>query len=151
MSRLRSAVTVAILVLAIGACDDDDTPMEPTMIQAAGTYDATFSASQATGCEGFVQTGSTTGTVTVTQSNGQATLRLTEVTGFIQNDPQGTYDPTTGEFFFEGVIVVGNEQGTVNADGIIEGAFTAAGAMNLAFDFTAFTCTVVGTITGTRT
>lgn len=145
-----AALAVMISLAAFGCSSDSNGPTEPRTIQAAGTYDATFAANEATGCEGFVETGSTTGTVTVTQSDGQATLRLTDVTEFIENDPEGFYNPSTGSFSFDGVIVVGNEQGTVNANGTIEGAFTQGGAMNLQFDFTAFTCVVRGTITGQR-
>lgn len=150
MHSSRFAALAAMIALVLGCSSDSRPPTEPRTIEAAGTYDATFTATEATGCEGFVEPGSTTGTVTVTQSDGQATLRLTDVTDFIQNDPQGSYDPETGSFGFDGVIVVGNEEGTVNANGTIEGAFTEGGAMNLQFDFSAFTCVVRGTINGQR-
>lgn len=146
--RSRTAALAAILTLTGCGAGGPATP--PPTIPAAGTYDATFTATEATGCQGFVEPGSTSGALAVTQSAGQATLRLGDLTEFVRSDPTGAYDPANGQFAFDGVIVVGNEQGTVNADGTIVGTFSPAGAVNLTFDFTAFTCRVRGTIVGQR-
>lgn len=150
-TRLAKNVALHSLVaaLALSGCDGDG-PATPRTIEAAGTYDATFTATEATGCQGFVETGSTSGVLTVTESDEVATLRLSELTPFVQSDPSGAYDAVNGEFAFDGEIVVGNQQGTVNADGTITGTFSATGALALTFDFTALTCQVRGTIVGQR-
>lgn len=146
---LHSLLAALAATLAFSGCDGDG-PATPRAIPAAGTYDATFTATEATGCQGFVETGSTSGVLTVTETDGGATLRLSELTPFVQSDPSGAYEAVTGVFAFDGTIVVGNQQGTVNADGTIAGTFSATGALALTFDFTALTCRVRGTIVGQR-
>lgn len=142
-----------ILPLALAlvvACDDDNGPAGPEIVVVAGTYAATFTATEATDCEGFVQTGSIEGTMEVTQAEDQVTLQVTELNPNLRSDPTGTLDLRTGAFAFSGPIEVGDETTTVTAEGTITGDFDSDGGMDLEFEFTALTCTVRGTIVGQR-
>lgn len=119
----------------------------------AGTYTTTFATSSVSdGCGDFVTPGSTTDAMEVIQSPsnpGQVTLNLTEVTDNIKNNPTGQL--RGNQFSFNGTITVGNDDGTVNANGTINGTFSAAGDMDLTFSFSVFSCSVSGTIDGTKT
>lgn len=150
---MRSTILIgAALALAVAACDTSNpsAPPGPEPIEAAGTYDATFATTEITECGGLVPEGSTDGTVTVTESATTATLRLSDVTDFIRSDPRGSYDAGTGAFAFTGPVTVGDGETAIEASGTIEGTFAEDGSMDLDFDFSAFTCTVTGTITGQR-
>lgn len=151
---MRIPTSIAAGLALLGAACASDTgpgPMGSETIQASGTYDATFATtSTSEECGGAVPTGSTDGAVVVTQSATTATLRLTDVTDLIRNDPQGSYAAETGAFVFAGPITVGDDQTEIQAQGTIDGTFDAAGAMDLAFDFTALGCVVTGTIVGQR-
>lgn len=151
---MRSTILAgAALALAVAACDSSNpsAPPGPEPIEAAGDYDATFATTEVTECGGLVPTGSTDGTVTVTRSGGNATLLLTGVTDLIRNDPQGSFDAETGAYAFSGPITVGDGESEIQANGTITGTFGASGSMDLVFDFSAFTCTVTGTIVGQKT
>lgn len=151
MSGIGALMALAVLGCGGNGGGGGGGPTGPTTIDASGTYSARFTSEQATDCGGLVPLGATDGTLTVVQSGTAVTLRLTQITDVIKDDPQGTIDTSTGAFTFTGPIMVGNEQGQVTAQGTIDGTFTNAGAMALAFDFTALTCHVTGTITGQQT
>lgn len=141
---------LALVALVPLACDGDGDPTGPDPIDAAGSYDATFTATQATGCQGFVEPGSTSGVLVVTQAGDAVTLGLTGLDPRLRSNPVGTIDRATGAFAFDGAIVIGSGATEVTADGTITGTFERDGALDLAFDFTALTCRVQGTITGQR-
>lgn len=144
--HIRGWVLGAAALMA--ACGDDG----PTTVQipaVAGDYAVTFIATQVSAeCEGFVETGSTPGVLPVVQSEAAVTLRLTEVTDFILNDPVGEID-VAGGFDYNGPITVGDGTSSVTATGVIDGFFDDGG-VDLDFAFNALGCTVEGTIAGTR-
>ncbi|HUP00719.1 MAG TPA: hypothetical protein VM737_04260 [Gemmatimonadota bacterium] len=144
-ASLAGAATLAFL----SACGDER-PLGPDFIEVTGDYAVTFAATEATGCEGFVEPGAVDGVLPVTETGNQVTLELTEVTDFIQSDPTGAID-AGGQFSFQGVVSVGDATTNVDANGTIEGSFArVTGEIDLDFDFTALGCNVQGTIIGER-
>ena len=143
-------------VVTVTVTDGDRTASATVTIfgnpNVAGTYDTTFATtSVSSGCSGLVPEGSTTDTMEVLQSPSspmQVTLNLTEVTDNIKNNPTGQL--RGNEFTYNGTITVGNDDGTANANGTITGTFTAGGEMDLTFSFSVFSCSVSGTIKGTK-
>jgi len=134
---------------ALAACGDEGLG-GPEFPDVSGQYVVRFEATEATGCKGFVETGFTDGFLQVTQQDEDVTLELTEVTEFILTDPEGRID-SDGHFLFDGTIAIGDGESSTTADGAIDGFFNlVAGTIDLAFDFTAFTCQVRGRITGQR-
>jgi hypothetical protein len=154
VSRMGGRLPVAGVILALAACssgggptDGDDPPA------VAGNYDATFTATQATGCQGFVTApSSTTGTLRVTQSGSSVTLHISELAPQIASNTVGTISED-GSFHFQGSVLIDPdpdvEDDEVPASGTIDGTLTGA-SIDLDFDFTLATCTVVGTIVGQR-
>jgi hypothetical protein len=118
----------------------------------AGDYDATFTATEATGCQGFVTApSSTTGTLRVTQSGSSVTLHISDLREEFFSNPVGQIS-TDGDFQFgPGVVIIEPGDGipAFEAQGTFEGTFSGA-MMDIGFDFTAITCHVVGTIVGER-
>ena len=145
----RLAAGGAFLVLA--ACGGGGGPSDNGNPPAvAGNYNATFSATQATGCQGFVTApSSTTGILRVTQSGSSVTLHISELTEQIASNTQGTISQS-GAFHFDGTVLLDpgpDEDDEVPASGTIDGTFSGS-SINLAFDFSLATCHVVGTIVG---
>lgn len=118
----------------------------------AGDYEATFTATEATGCQGFVTApSSTTGTLRVTQSGSSVTLHISDLREEFFSNPVGQIS-TDGDFQFgPGVVIIepGGGIPAFEAQGTFEGTFSGA-IMDIGFDFTAITCHVVGTIVGER-
>ena len=120
----------------------------------AGDYDATFTATEATGCQGFVTApSSTTGTLRVTQSGSSVTLHISDLREEFASNPVGEIS-SDGDFQFgPGVVIIDPDAATpgdeFNAQGTFEGSFSGT-TIDIDFDFTAFTCHVVGTIVGQR-
>lgn len=141
-----------VVALALAACGGDGGPNgngNPPAV--AGNYNATFSATEATGCQGFVTApSSTTGTLRVTQSGALVTLHLAELAEQLASNAQGTIS-SNGSFHFDGIVLLDPsptvEDDEVPATGTIDGSFSGAG-LSLSFDFTLATCHVVGTIVG---
>jgi hypothetical protein len=130
-----------------GPTDNGNTPA------VAGTYQATFAATQATGCQGLVVApSSTTGTLRVTQSGSSVTLHISELAEELASNAVGTVSES-GSFHFEGPVLLDPdpnvEDDEVPATGTIDGTFSGT-SMNLGFNFTLGPCTVVGTIVGQR-
>lgn len=152
--RLATAVlTLALAVTACGGSDggptgDDNPPA------VAGNYDATFTAVQATDCLDLVEPGSmTTGTLRVSQSGSSVTLHISDLREEFASNPVGEIS-SDGDFQFgPGVVIIDPDAATpgdeFNAQGTFEGSFSGT-TMDIGFDFTAFTCHVVGTIVGQR-
>jgi hypothetical protein len=150
----RLATAGVVLVLAAcgggggtGPVGNGNTPV------VAGTYQATFAATQATGCQGYVEApSSTTGALRVTQSGSLVTLHLAELAEQLASNAVGTISES-GSFHFEGPVVLDPdssvEDDEVPAMGTIDGTFSGT-SMNLSFNFNLATCTVVGTIVGQR-
>lgn len=114
----------------------------------AGTYDTVFEVLSASGCQGMVEPGQTTGAMPVEQPTaGEVVLDLPSVTSNIRSRPRGTLEGTF--YFFSGTVLVGNDDQQVNANGTFRGTMDGS-QIDLTFRFTAFTCTVTGTIKGTR-
>ncbi|HEY7472852.1 MAG TPA: hypothetical protein VIE68_10955 [Gemmatimonadota bacterium] len=120
----------------------------------AGTYSATFAATQATpGCQGFVTApSSTTGDLRVTQAGSAVTLNISELADQIASNAVGTLSES-GAFHFQGQVLLDPdpdiEDDEVPAMGTIDGTFSGT-SMNLGFNFSLGPCTVVGTIVGQR-
>ena len=121
----------------------------------AGTYNATFTATQATGCQDFVTTGSsTTGSMTVSQSGSTVTLQIAGLHPVIASNPVGTISDTGVYHFGPGSVLIDGDPADPNSQlfmamGTFDGSFSG-NSMNIGFNFTLATCNVVGTITGTR-
>jgi PKD repeat protein len=114
----------------------------------AGTYDTTFTIASAIGCGSFLTPGSVIRPMIVTQPvPGRVVFELTALSPNIKSDPTLTLQGTG--LLFNGAIVVGNDSGTVNAQGGIAGTIDGQ-ALDTTFRFTAFSCQVLGTITGQR-
>ena len=153
VSTMKRGVASAGLALALTACGGDGGPTDNDLPAVAGNYNATFSATQATGCQGFVTApSSTTGTLRVTQSGSQVTLQIAELADQIASNAVGTIDED-GSFHFEGPVLLDPdpvvEDDEVPATGTIDGEFSGT-TIDLAFNFTLGPCTVVGTIVGQR-
>ena len=153
VSKMRRGVASAGLALSLAACGGDGGPTDNDPPAVAGNYNATFSATQATGCQGFVTApSSTTGTLRVTQSGSMVTLQIAELADQIASNAVGTIDED-GSFHFQGPVLLDPdpavEDDEVPATGTIDGDFTAT-SINLTFNFTLGPCTVVGTIVGQR-
>ncbi len=141
------------LVLVVAACGGGGGPTDNDNPPAvAGNYDATFAATEATGCQGFVTApSSTTGVLRVTQSGSSVTLHISELAEQIASNTQGTISQN-GAFHFDGTVLLDpgpDEDDEVPATGTIDGTFSGT-SMDLTFDFSLATCTVVGTIVGQR-
>ena len=154
VSTMRRGVSSAGLALALTACGGNGggpTDNDPPAV--AGNYNATFSATQATGCQGFVTApSSTTGTLGVTQSGSLVTLQIAELADQIASNAVGTIDED-GSFHFQGPVLLDPdpvvEDDEVPATGTIDGEFSGT-SIDLTFNFTLGPCTVVGTIVGQR-
>ena len=155
VSMTGRVVAGAALTLALAACGGDGGPTDngdPPAV--AGDYDATFTAVEATGCQDLVTPGSsTTGTLRVTQSGSQVTLHISDLREEFGSNPVGTLS-ADGDFHFgPGVVIIDPDPATpgdeFNAQGTFDGSFSGNG-IDIDFDFTAFTCHVVGTIVGQR-
>lgn len=155
VSRMGCRLARAGVVLALAACGGggggptDDGGDPPAV---AGNYNATFTATQATGCQDFVTApSSTTGTLRVTQSGSAVTLHISELATQIASNAVGTISES-GSFHFEGPVLLDPdpdvEDDELPATGTIDGTFSTS--MNLSFHFTLGPCTVVGTIVGQR-
>ncbi|HET6360875.1 MAG TPA: hypothetical protein VFH11_02345 [Gemmatimonadota bacterium] len=156
IASVTGRVVAGALTLALAACGGDgggptDNDNPPAV---AGTYDATFTAVQATGCLDVVRSGdSTTRPMRVTQSGSDVTLHITELRDEFGSNPVGMLS-ADGDFHFgPGVVIIDPDRATpgdeFNAQGTFDGTFSGD-AMDIDFDFTAFTCHVVGTIVGQR-
>ncbi len=153
---MRGGVVVGALVLSLSACGGDGGGPtgngNPPAV--AGNYNATFTAVQATDCLDLVTPGSsTTGTLRVTQSGSSVTLHISDLRDEFGSNPVGTLS-SDGDFHFgPGIVVIdptpGNDGDEFNAQGTFDGTFSGT-TMDIDFDFTAFTCHVVGTIVGQR-
>jgi hypothetical protein len=150
------ATAILALALAATACGGSDGG--PTgnggPPAVAGDYNATFTAIQATDCLDLVEPGSmTTGTLRVGQSGSSVTLHITDLREEFGSNPVGEIS-SDGDFQFgPGVVIIDPDptmQGDeFNAQGTFEGSFSGT-MMDIGFDFTAFTCHVIGTIVGQR-
>ena len=144
----------SVLALALAACGGDGGPTgngNPPAV--AGDYDATFSLTQATGCQGVITApDSETGILRVTQAGSSVTLHISDLAEQIASNTQGTISES-GAFHFDGIVLVDPdpdvEDDEVPATGTIDGTFSGS-SLNLAFDFTLATCNVEGTIVGQR-
>jgi hypothetical protein len=155
-TRGRLVAAGSILVLALTACGGDGGG--PTgnggPPAVAGDYEATFTAVQATDCLDLVEPGSsTTGTLRVSQAGSSVTLHISDLRAEFGSNPVGQIS-SDGDFQFgPGVVVIDPDDSTpgdeFNAQGTFEGTFSGT-SMDIEFDFTAFTCHVVGTIVGQR-
>ncbi len=153
---MRGGVVVGALVLSLSACGGDGGGPtgngNPPAV--AGNYNATFTAVQATDCLDLVTPGSsTTGTLRVTQSGSSVTLHISDLRDEFGSNPVGTLS-SDGDFHFgPGIVVIdptpGNDGDEFNAQGTFDGTLSGT-TMDIDFDFTAFTCHVVGTIVGQR-
>ncbi len=153
---MRGGVVVGALVLSLSACGGDGGGPtgngNPPAV--AGNYNATFTAVQATDCLDLVTPGSsTTGTLRVTQSGSSVTLHISDLRDEFGSNPVGTLS-SDGDFHFgPGIVVIdptpGSDGDEFNAQGTFDGTFSGT-TMDIDFDFTAFTCHVVGTIVGQR-
>lgn len=154
--KMGRGVARAGLVLALSACGGGGGGPtgngNPPAV--AGNYNATFTAVQATDCLDLIKPGSsTTGTLRVSQSGASVTLHISDLRDEFGSNPVGTLS-SDGDFHFgPGVVVIDPDPATqddeFNAQGTFDGTFSGT-AMNIEFDFTAFTCHVVGTIVGQR-
>ncbi|HJR52585.1 MAG TPA: hypothetical protein VJ982_02610 [Gemmatimonadota bacterium] len=145
-----------VLALALAACGGDGGgPVgngDPPAV--AGTYEATFTAVQATGCLDIVTPGSSiTLPMRVTQSGSEVTLHISDLREEFGSNPVGTLS-SDGDFHFgPGVVIIDPNPATpgdeINAQGTFDGTFSGT-AMDIDFDFTALTCHAVGTIIGER-
>lgn len=147
----RLAASGALLVLS--ACGDGGGPSDNGNPPAvAGNYNATFSATEATGCQGFVTApSSTTGTLRVTQTGSSVTLHISELAEQIASNTQGTISPN-GAFHFDGTVLLDpgpDENDEVPASGTIDGTFSGT-SISMEFEFSLGPCHVVGTIVGQR-
>ncbi|HET7693299.1 MAG TPA: hypothetical protein VFM44_09455 [Gemmatimonadota bacterium] len=153
IASMTGHLVAGALMLAL-ACGSDGGPTDNGPPAVAGDYDATFTAVQATDCLGLVTPGSsTTGTLRVTQSGNQATLHISDLRDEFGSNPVGTLS-SDGDFHFgPGVVIIDPDPATpgdeFNAQGTFSGTFSG-NTMDIDFDFTAFTCHVVGTIVGQR-
>ena len=150
---MQSSVASACLALALAGCGGSGGPTDNGPPAVAGNYNATFAATQATGCQGFVTApSSTTGTLRVTQSGSSITLQLAELADQIASNAVGTIDED-GSFHFQGPVLLDPnpavEDEEVPATGTIDGDFSGT-SIDLTFHFTLGPCTVVGTIVGQR-
>ena len=155
MSRVGCPLARAGLVLVLAACGGGgggptDNGNPPAV---AGNYDATFAATQATGCQGFITApSSTTGTLRVTQSGSSVTLHISELAPQIASNTVGTISED-GSFHFQGPVLSTltptSKTTRWPASGTIDGTFSGT-SVNVSFDFTARDCNVVGTIVGQR-
>ena len=148
------ATAVLALGLAATACGGSDGG--PTgnggPPAVAGDYDATFTATEATGCQGFVTApSSTTGTLRVTQSGSSVTLHISDLREEFFSNPVGQISADGHFQFGPGVVLIepGGGIPPFDAEGTFEGTFSGT-MMDIGFDFTAITCHVVGTIVGER-
>jgi hypothetical protein len=148
------ATAVLALGLAATACGGSDGGptgnVGPPAV--AGDYDATFTATEATGCQGFVTApSSTTGTLRVTQSGSSVTLHISDLREEFFSNPVGQISADGHFQFGPGVVIIepGGGISPFNAEGTFEGTFSGT-MMDIGFDFTAITCHVVGTIVGER-
>ena len=148
---VAGAMTLALAACGGGGGGPTDNDNPPAV---AGNYDATFTAVQATDCLDLVTPGSsTTGTLRVTQSGSQVTLHISDLREEFGSNPVGTLS-ADGDFHFgPGVVIIDPDPATpgdeFNAQGSFDGTFSGT-TMDIDFDFTAFTCHVVGTIVGER-
>ncbi|HJU87409.1 MAG TPA: hypothetical protein VJ788_08585 [Gemmatimonadota bacterium] len=154
-ASISGLVVAGALSAALAACGGDGGPSGnggPPAV--AGNYDATFTAVQATDCLDLVTPGSsTTGTLRVTQSGSEVTLHISDLREEFGSNPVGTLS-ADGDFHFgPGVVIIDPGPDTpgdeFNAQGTFDGTFSG-NALDIDFDFTAFTCHVVGTIVGQR-
>jgi hypothetical protein len=148
--RLATAGLILALVTACGGGSGGPTGNgNPPAV--AGNYDATFTATEATGCQGFVTAPSSTiGTLRVTQSGSSVTLHISDLREEFFSNPVGQIS-TDGDFQFDGVVFIepGGTTPAFEAEGTFDGMFSGS-TMDIGFDFTAITCHVVGTIVGQR-
>lgn len=119
----------------------------------AGNYNATFTATQANGCAGFITAPSmTTGTMTVLQSGSSVTLQITSLHPALKSNPVGTIS-SSGTFHYEGPVFISDPNDPngeqFSATGTFDGTFST-NSMSIGFNFTLATCNVVGTIVGPR-
>lgn len=156
---MRKAMWSAAAVLAMAACSGGGGGGGPTgngnPPAVAGTYDATFTATQATGCQDLITApSSTSGLLTVTQSGSSVTLHIANLHPAIASNAVGTLS-TAGAFHFgPGSVLIDSDENDPNnqlfeATGTFDGTFSGT-SMNIAFNFTLATCTVSGTIVGQR-
>lgn len=148
--RLATGAVLALAACGGGGSGPTDNGGNPPLV--AGNYNATFMATQATGCQDFVTApSSTTGTLRVTQSGSAVTLHISELATQIASNAVGTISES-GSFHFEGPVLLDPdpdvEDDELPAMGTIDGTFSTS--MNLSFHFTLGPCTVVGTIVGQR-
>lgn len=152
--RMSMTATGLALALACGGGGGGGPVGGGNVPNVAGTYQATFTAVTATGCQGLVEAGSsTTGGLVVTQSGAAVTLRISDLRPEFGSNPVGSLSSSGAFQFGPGAIVIDPDPATpgdeFSANGTFDGTFSG-GAMNIAFDFTAFTCMVTGTIVGQR-
>lgn len=154
---MRTAIWSAVAVLAMAACSGggDGPTGNGNTPAVAGTYDATFTATQATGCQDLIMApSSTSGQLTVTQSGSSVTLHIANLHPAIASNAVGTLS-TAGAFHFgPGSVLIDSDENDPNnqlfeATGTFDGTFSGT-SMNIAFNFTLATCTVAGTIVGQR-
>ena len=154
---MRKSMVVSSIAVALAACGGggDGGPTGNGNVPAvAGTYQSTFTALTATGCQGLVTAGdSTTGALVVTQSGSAVTLRISDLRDEFASNPVGTLSSSGAFHFGPGPVIIDPDAATpgdeFSATGTFDGTF-AGTSMNISFNFTALTCTVTGTIVGQR-
>jgi hypothetical protein len=154
---MRKSMALGSIALALAACGGGGGggPTGNGNVPAvAGSYQATFTAVSATGCQGLVTGGdSTTGTLVVTQSGSAVTLRISDLRDEFGSNPVGTVSSSGAFHFGPGAVVIDPDPATpgdeFSATGTFDGTFSGT-TMNISFNFTALTCTVTGTIVGQR-
>ena len=155
---MRNALWSAAAILAMAACSGGGGG-GPTgngnPPAVAGTYNATFTATQATGCQDLITApSSTSGLLTVTQSGSSVTLQIANLHPAIASNPVGTISNAGVFHFGPGAVFIDGDPADPNsqlfeASGTFDGTFSGT-SLNIAFDFTLATCNVVGTIVGQR-
>lgn len=157
---MRKSMTAAGLALALacggGGGGGGGGPVGGGNVpNVAGTYQATFTAVSATGCQGIVEPGSsTTGPLVVTQSGSSVTLRISDLRPEFAGNPVGSLSASGAFHFGPGPVPIDPTPGSggdeFSAVGTFDGTFSGD-AMSISFDFTALeVCRVTGTIVGQR-
>jgi hypothetical protein len=153
---MRNSMWGATIALALAACSGGGGggPVGGGEVPAvAGNYNTTFTATQATGCAGFITAPSmTTETMTVIQSGSSVTLLITNLHPALKSNPVGTIS-SSGMFHYDGPVFISDpndpDQEQFSATGTFDGTFSG-NSINVGFNFTLATCNVVGTIVGQR-